>query len=492
MAQFITTGIKSAGKFIAFSRIEATLGFWGGILIFLLTVCFPSPSSTLSENAWHCIGLCSLVAFWWATEPIPIPVTSLMPIILTPALGLASLDKATAPYANPTIFLFLGGFILGIAMETCNLHKRIALNILKRVGISPKRQIAGFMLATAFISMWMSNTATAVMMTPIGISVATLFVGDSHDKESEHFQVALLLGIAYSASIGGLATLIGTPPNALLRAFLEEYYDIHVGFGQWMLFGVPISFILLILTFWWLTRGKLKASLDKESAMKILDGEIAKLGPWRKDERWVLLLFSAAALCWMFQPFLAKIFPFVSDTFIAVFFSILMFVIPTDLSHRQFLMTWEQAEHIPWGILLLFGGGLSIANTISSSGLAEWLAQQLQIFAHLPLVAMVSIVVLVILFLTEITSNTATAAAFLPLVGAIAVAQGVNPELYTVPAAIAASCAFMLPVATPPNAIVFSSEVVTIGAMIRAGFALNIISAILITVFTITLVDIIF
>lgn len=436
--------------------------------------------------------MCSLVALWWATEPIPIPVTSLLPILLIPALGLASLNKATSPYANPTIFLFLGGFILGIAMETCNLHKRIALNILKRVGISPKRQIAGFMIATAFISMWMSNTATAVMMTPIGISVATLFVGDNHDSESVHFQTALLLGIAYAASIGGLATLIGTPPNALLRAFLEEHYNIHVGFGQWMLFGVPISLLLLLLCFWWLTRGRLKVSLDKASAMHILDEEIHKLGPWRKDEKWVLFLFSSAALCWVFQPLLAKFLPFVSDTSIAVFFSMLMFIIPTDYSHREFLLTWEQAEHIPWGILLLFGGGLSIADTISSSGLAGWLAQQMQLFAHLPLIVMISIVVLVILFLTEITSNTATAAAFLPLVGAIAVAQGVTPELYTIPAAIAASCAFMLPVATPPNAIVFSSNVITIGAMIRAGFALNIISAVIIVGFTLTLVEVIF
>ncbi len=492
VVEFIKSGIKNAGKFIVFSRIEATLGFWGGILIFLATLLFPSPSPTLPLSAWHCFGMCSLIALWWATEPLPIPVTSLLPILLIPALGLASLNKATAPYANPTIFLFLGGFILGIAMETCNLHKRIALTILKNVGISPRRQIAGFMAATAFISMWMSNTATAVMMTPIGISVATLFTGNEHDEASDHFQVALLLGIAYSASIGGLATLIGTPPNALLRAFLEEHYDIHVGFGQWMLFGVPISLLLLVLTFWWLTRGKLKVSIDKENAEKVLDGELKKLGSMRKDEKWVLFLFSSAALCWICQPMLAKFLPFVSDTTIAIFFSMLMFIIPTDYSHREFLLTWEQAEHIPWGILLLFGGGLSIADTISSSGLATWLAGQMQLFADLPLVAIVSIVVLVILFLTEITSNTATAAAFLPLVGAIAMAQGVTPELYTIPAAVAASCAFMLPVATPPNAIVFSSEVVTIGAMIRAGFALNIISAVIITAFTVTLVEVIF
>ncbi len=227
---------------------------------------------------------------------------------------------------------------------------------------------------------------------------------------------------------------------------------------------MPISLLLLLLYFWWLTRGRLKVSLDKASAMHILVEEIHKLGPWRKDEKWVLFLFCSAALCWVFQPLLAKFLPFVSDTTIAVFFSMLMFIIPTDYSHREFLLTWEQAEHIPWGILLLFGGGLSIADTISSSGLAGWLAQQMQLFAHLPLIVMISIVVLVILFLTEITFNTA----------------------------IAASCAFMLPVATPPNAIVFSSNVITIGAMIRAGFALNIISAVIIVGFTLTLVEVIF
>lgn len=492
MAQFLPEGLIKASKFIHFHKVEATIGFWLGVVCFAITLLTPSPSATMSLDAWHCLGMCILISAWWATEPIPIPVTSLVPIILIPAIGLSSLDKATASYANPTIFLFLGGFILGIAMETCQLHKRIALTILQKVGVSPRRQIAGFMLATAFISMWVSNTATAVMMTPIGISVAKLFTAGSDDKDSKHFQVALLLGIAYSASIGGLATLIGTPPNALLRAFLQEHYDIHVGFGQWMLFGVPISFVMLIGAYFWLTRGKFKVSLEKESAEKVLANEMIKLGKMRKDEKWVLFIFTLAAISWIFQPYIAKVFPFISDTFIAIFFSLVMFIIPTDYAHSHFLLTWEEATQIPWGILLLFGGGLAVAESINSSGLAVWLAQQMQIVANLPLILIIGVVILVILFLTEITSNTATAAAFLPLVGAIAVAQGVAPELYTVPAAVAASCAFMLPVATPPNAIVFSSDLVSIGDMIKAGFMLNILCVIVITFFSLTLIQYVF
>lgn len=492
MAQFLSEGIKNASKFIHFHKVEATIGFWLGIICFSITLLTPSPSDSMSLDAWHCLGMCILISAWWATEPIPIPVTSLVPIILMPAIGLTSIEKATSAYANPTIFLFLGGFILGIAMETCQLHKRIALSILLKVGISPRRQIAGFMLATAFISMWVSNTATAVMMTPIGISVATLFVGNNHDKESQHFQIALLLGIAYAASIGGLATLIGTPPNALLRAFLEEHYNIRVGFGQWMLFGIPISFVMLLGAFFWLTRGKFKVSLDKESAEKVLANEMLKLGKMRKDEKWVLFIFTLAAISWVLQPYIAKLLPFVSDTFIAIFFSLIMFIIPTDYAHSHFLLTWEEATQIPWGILLLFGGGLAVAESINSSGLALWLAEQMKIVADLPLILIISIVILVILFLTEITSNTATAAAFLPLVGAIAVAQGVAPELYTIPAAVAASCAFMLPVATPPNAIVFSSGLMSIGDMIKAGFMLNILCVFVITFFSLTLINIIF
>ncbi len=476
----VSAGLKK------FNKIESWIGLVLGILILLLTLVTDAPAG-MSPAAWKCVGLGTLMAVWWSTEAIPIPATALLPIILIPALGLGTLKSATAPYANATIFLFFGGFILGLAMEKCNLHRRIALNILYRAGVSPKLQIAGFMVATAFISMWVSNTATAVMMTPIGISVARMLDGEC--TENCRFQTSLLLSIAYAASVGGIATLIGTPPNALLRAFLEEHYQIHLGFGQWMLIGVPVSVIMLLFIFTWLTRGEMAINAGAGDAKKMVENELKLLGPITYAEKWVASVFFLAAMCWIFQPILKGFLPFVSDTFIAMTAAIFLFLIPVNVAERKFLMDWPYASKLPWGILLLFGGGLSLAGVINSSTLATWLAEQLNIFKDVELIVMIFIIVVVIIFLTEITSNTATAAAFLPLVGAIAVAQGVDPALYTVPAAIAASCAFMLPVATPPNAIVFSTNTFSIGDMIKAGFMINVFSTVAITLLVIGLVD---
>lgn len=460
-----------------FTKLEAWIGLFVGLIVLAITVIFDAPG-TMNETAWHCVGLGTIMAIWWSTEALPIPVTALLPIILIPALGLGTLKAATAPYANPTVYLFFGGFILGLAMEKCNLHKRIALNILNKAGSSPKLQIAGFMIATAFISMWVSNTATAVMMTPIGLSVARML--DSECIENCKFQTSLLLAIAYSASIGGMATLIGTPPNALLRAFLEEQYQVELGFGQWMLLGVPVATVLLLFTFWWLTRGMLDYYSENQQDTLIRD-ELKSLGPISYSEKWVAFIFVAAALSWIFQPFLKEIFPFVGDTFIAMTAALSLFFIPVNARERKFVMDWETARKLPWGILLLFGGGLSLAGVINTSTLASWLAEQLRIFEGVPLVVMILIIVALIIFLTEITSNTATAAAFLPLVGAIAIAQDIPPQLYAIPAALAASCAFMLPVATPPNAIVFSTNTFRIIDMIKAGFVLNVFGVFAIT-----------
>ena len=468
------------------TKLESWVGLFAGLLVLIATIIFDAPGG-MSTEAWRCVGLGTLMAIWWSTEALPIPVTALLPIILIPALGLGSLKAATAPYSNPTIYLFFGGFLLGLAMEKCNLHKRIALNILDKAGASPKLQIAGFMIATAFISMWVSNTATAVMMTPIGLSVARML--DNECFENCKFQTSLLLSIAYSASIGGMATLIGTPPNALLRAFLEEHYQIHLGFGQWMMIGVPIAVVLLIFTFLWLTRGEMVASSGDQDHDSLMKDELKKLGPISYSEKWVAFIFTAAALSWIFQPIVKGYIPFVNDTFIAMTAGISLFLIPTNAHERQFVMDWETARRLPWGILLLFGGGLSLAGVINSSTLAKWLAEQLTMFSNVDLIFMILIIVTLIIFLTEITSNTATAAAFLPLVGAIAVAQGIDPQLYAVPAAIAASCAFMLPVATPPNAIVFGTNTFKITEMIRTGFMLNVFGIFAITGLCMLLID---
>lgn len=418
------------------------------------------------------------MAVWWSTEAIPIPATSLLPILLIPLLDIDTLAKATAPYANPTIFLFLGGFLLGLAMQRWNLHKRIALATLLAVGNQPSRQIAGFMIATAFISMWVSNTATSIMMLPIGLSVIGLLIAGSEEKEGARFAVALLLGIAYSASVGGIATLIGTPPNALLAAFMRENYDVQIGFGQWMLLGLPLSVGMLIFIWWSLTRGGFR--LAGGDSRGLLEKEMAALGPMSRAEKMVAVVFVLAAAAWIFQPLLADYIDGVNDTSIAMAAAIALFLIPVDLHKRVFLMDWEQANKAPWGVLL-FGGGLSLAGVIGASGLAEWIASSLGAFDALPLLAMIALVVTVIIFLTEITSNTATAAAFLPLLGALAVAQGLSPEMLAIPAAVAASCAFMMPVATPPNAIVFGTGQLPIQAMIKAGFVLNLFGVLLVS-----------
>jgi solute carrier family 13 (sodium-dependent dicarboxylate transporter), member 2/3/5 len=455
------------------------IGLWLGPALLLATLLLPPPVD-MSEAAWACVGLALLMATWWSTEAIPIPVTSLLPMILVPALGLGTLGEATGSYANPIIYLFLGGFLLGIAMQRWNLHRRLALHVLKLVGHQPRRQIGGFMIATGFLSMWVSNTATAIMMLPIGMSVISL-LGDSDPDELKRYATALLLAIAYSASIGGVATLIGTPPNALLAGYLAEDRGIDIGFAQWMVVGLPISIAMMAAAWWWLTRGGFRLAAD-EGSTNMVSHELARLGRMSAAEKRVATVFSLAALAWVARPLLNDLgLPWLSDTTIAIAAGMALFLVPSGRSDGERLMVWEEAQKLPWGILLLFGGGLSLAGTITRTGLAEWIAEQLAVFGSFPLLAMIGIVVLVIIFLTEVTSNTATAAAFLPLLGALALSLDISPLLVTVPAAIAASCAFMMPVATPPNAIVFATGHLKIQSMIRAGFMLNLISTLLVT-----------
>ncbi|PMR75044.1 SLC13 family permease [Billgrantia endophytica] len=455
------------------------IGLWLGPLWVVITLVLPAPAG-MSDPAWTCAGLALLMATWWSTEAIPIPVTSLLPLVLVPALGIGSMSDAASSYANPIIYLFLGGFLLGISMQYWNLHRRIALHVLKVVGHQPRRQIAGFMIATGFLSMWVSNTATAIMMLPIGMSVINL-LGDSDPRELSRYATALLLAIAYSASIGGVATLIGTPPNALLAAYLAEDRGIEIGFAQWMLVGLPISVVMMVSAWWWLTRRNFNIQTGNGGGTMISD-ELNKLGRMTAPEARVGIIFLLAALAWVVRPLINDMgLGWLSDTSIAIAAGIALFLVPSGRGNGERLMIWEEAQKLPWGILLLFGGGLALAGSISRSGLAEWIAEQLGVFGAFPLLALVGIVVLVIIFLTEITSNTATAAAFLPLLGALAMSQGISPLLITVPAAIAASCAFMMPVATPPNAIVFATGHMKIQSMMRAGFALNLLCTVLVT-----------
>lgn len=480
---------KRLMRLLAALSMERWFGLFLGIAVFGVVI-LHDPLFGMPDAAWRCVALVLLMGIWWATEAIPLAATALLPIPFIPMLDLGNMKAATAPYAHPTIYLFFGGFLLGVAMEKYNLHKRIALWILNRVGTSPRTQIAGFMVATGFISMWVSNTATAIMMLPIGISVASVITSGQDYGESKRFSCALMLSIAYSASIGGLGTLIGTPPNALLRAFLVEHYNIHVGFGQWMLLGVPLSIVLGVLTWAWLVRKPFR--FEGRNVHEYIHAELDRLGPVTLPEILVSAAFGCAALCWVFQPLIAKHLPFVGDTFIAMIFGLSLFIIPLDLSTNKFLMGWSDTREMPWGVLLLFGGGLSLAGAINVSGLAAWMAEVLGSMQGVPFVFMIFILVIVVQIMTEFTSNTATTAAFLPLVGIMAVGQGLMPTMYAIPAALAASCAFMLPVSTPPNAIVFRSGAITVSDMLRAGFVLTLTSGVVVTALVCLLVPSIF
>lgn len=448
-----------------------------GPAMLVLVLLFPAPAG-MNPEAWLALGAALWMAIWWATEAVPIPATALLPLILVPVLGIAEVGDLAGAYANGIIFLFLGGFLLGLAMQRWALHRRIALNILLAVGQRPNRQIAGFMIATSFLSMWVSNTATSIMMLPIAVSVIS-FLPEAKSDEGRRFAVALLLAVAYSASIGGIATLIGTPPNAMLAAYLKESHDISIGFAQWMMIGLPVA-LGMLFTWWWLCR-KGFAGLETSGSRDLLRAELQKLGPISAGEARVLLIFIATAVAWILRPLINNFLPGVTDTVIAMTAGLLLFTVRSGGPDSKVLLDWQTAEKLPWGVLLLFGGGLALATMIKSSGLAEWLAQNFSLLSAWPIFAMVLVIVAVIIFLTEITSNTATTATFLPLLGALAVAQSVSPMLFVIPAAIAASCAFMMPVATPPNAVVFGSGELRIKDMMQAGLLLNVFGIVLIS-----------
>ncbi|WP_347329932.1 SLC13 family permease [Marinimicrobium locisalis] len=468
-----------------FSRTDWLSGALG-VVGLALVLWLPSPEG-LSPSAWHALGLTWLMAVFWIAETLPLAVTALLPIVLGPLLGLAAPPEVTRAYAHPLIFLFLGGFVLGLAMERWRLHERIALWILSAVGGTTQREIAGFMLATAFLSMWVSNTATSIMMLPIALSV--IQVKTPRDaRQGNPYAVALLLSVAYAASIGGIATLIGTPPNALLAAYLSDQHQIELGFGEWMLIGLPVSILMLALAWVWLTQvvargktgGTAAAVAHSDSGRALFREQLSALGPLTRMERRVALVFVVTAAAWMSQPLLAQWLPAetVTDTGIAIACAIALHLLPAGDGKNR-LMNWESSQKLPWGVLLLFGGGLALAGIIQESGLAQAIASGLEQLDRWPMVAIVAAVT--VIFLTEVTSNTATAAAFMPLLGALALALGLPPQALAVPAAIAASCAFMLPVATPPNAIVFGSGQLTVRQMASAGLALNLMGAALVT-----------
>ncbi len=454
-----------------------------GPLAFLIMQNIDTPEG-MPDSAWDVLSATFWIALWWITEAVPIAVTALLPIILFPLTGALDLSTTTASYGHKYIFLYMGGFILAIAIEKWNLHKRIALHIIKLIGTNVKKIILGFMVATAFLSMWISNTATSVMMLPIGMSIVSQLKDDRRTAkdENEIFGKALMLSIAYSASIGGIATLIGTPPNLVFAGYIQEVYNIDISFFQWLKFGLPISIVLLIVSWFYITHIAFKFQQKKfPSGKEEIQRLITELGPMKREEKIVLIVFVITAVGWISRSFiLEKILPGIDDTIIAMIAAISLFTIRST-AKRASIIQWKDALNIPWGIILLFGGGMALASGFEITGLAQWIGMQMTLLQALPLLLLILIVIFSVNFITELTSNLATTAMLLPILAPIALKLDLNPYMLLVATTVAASCAFMLPVATPPNAVVFGSGYLRIPDMVKTGIWMNVISILFLT-----------
>ncbi len=467
------------------------------VLLFLLFLFFPQILSKEKPVIAYMAGTAILMAIWWMTEIIPLAVTALIPVALFPLLGIMNGKTVAATYFNHLIFLFIGGFLIALAMEKWHLHKRIALRILMLIGTSPARILLGFMLTSAFLSMWISNTATTMMMIPILLAIIIKMEEINVAEKVRKIEKGLLLGIAYAASIGGMATLIGTPPNLSFVRIFKIYFPEapDISFAQWMFFALPLSFLLLILTYgylYFLFFRKDRKNLKMDHS--IIKKEYQNLGPVSYEEKWILSLFILLAFLWLFRrpieigqefiiPGWSELFShpkWITDGNIAILIGILLFIIPAK-NKQGFLMEWKTAERIPWGIILLFGGGFALASGFKESGLSEFIGNELAGLQNLPPLIILLLTVTTITFLTELTSNTATVETFLPILASMSVAIHINPLFLMIPATIAGSYAFMLPVATPPNAIVFGSGKLNISDMVKAGFWLNLIGIALLT-----------
>ena len=456
-----------------------------GPALFLIILLWFHPEG-LSKEANAILASTIWIAIWWITEAVPIAITSLLPIVLFPLTGGMELAETTASFGHRYIFLYIGGFILAIAIERWNLHKRIALSIVQLIGTNVKNVILGFMVATAFLSMWISNTASSVMMLPIGMSIISQLMDNPKtvENENQNFGKALMLAIAYSASIGGMATLIGTPTNLVLATIVQETYGIEITFSKWFMFGLPISLILLAICWKYLTEIAFTFKQKKfPGGRNEINKQLKSLGKLSYEEKMVLLIFVGTAFAWITRSFLLqKLIPNLDDTIIAVIAGILLFILPASKSKNRKLINWEEAVKLPWGILLLFGGGLALAQGFKTSGLAEWIGGQLTLLEGASIFILLLFLIALVNFLTEITSNLATTAMILPILAPLSLVLDVNPLILMVGATVAASCAFMLPVATPPNAVVFGSGYLRIPDMAKTGVWMNLFSIIFLTI----------
>ncbi len=462
------------------------VGVWLGPLIAILML-LAGPQGQLSLEAWRTAALGLWMAVWWATEATPVGVTAFIPLIFFAPLGITSINEAAAPYANPILYLYLGGFLIALAMQRWNLHKRIALALLTIAGTNGRSLIGGFMLTAALLSMWMTNTSTTMMLLPIVISVIAVIaetVKGIGKVERGNFEIGLLLGTAYGATIGGVATLVGTPPNAFLAAFLLENYGVEISFARWMLVGIPVTMLFLPLAWLTLTRIVYPVSFETSKETQQLLRTMRKdLGKASAAEWRIGIVFALVVLGWMTRPWLNKYLPIdgVTDPAIVMVAAFLLFLAPSGGRNSPRILNWGMTRELPWAILILFGGGLSLAAQVSDTGLAHWLGMSLVPLGAFGIGAVVVGVVFLVIFLTELTSNLATTATLLPVLAALALELGANPITLTVPVALAASCAFMLPVATPPNAIVYGAGRITIPQMARAGLLLNLFGIILLS-----------
>lgn len=467
------------------------LSLLAAIITFILFLQYPI--GDFSDAARNTIACAALMIVLWLTEAMPIPVTALLPVVLFPVMDIMKLQEVTSIYGNPIVFLFMGGFTLALALERWDLHKRIALNIIRLTGTGAKGIMAGFMISTAFLSMWISNTATAVIMLPIAVSVIALVSEKGREnKEHKNFALSLTLLIAYSANIGGMATLIGTPPNIVLKGLLESVYGIELSFSGWLIIGMPAAIILLAVTFliivFLIYPSRIK---NFHHAGEIIRSRIHELGPMKRGEKYVMIIFLLTAAGWVFRLPINHLIgeDLLSDTNIAIGGALLLFIIPADLKNNVWLMDWPVMSRLPWGILLLFGGGLALAGAMEQTGIISHIGNAVSGLQHLDLIWLVLILTAIMLFMTELMSNVALCTVFIPMVFGIAEGFGINMMSLAVPVTLASSCAFMLPMGTPPNAIVFAGGYIKISQMVKAGIFLNIIAILVIVLLSQFLVE---
>lgn len=439
------------------------------------------PFAMINEAADPVIAVALWMIIWWLTEAVSISVTALIPLAFFPLFEIEEIKTVAASYGSPIVFLFFGGFVMALALEKVNLHTRIALNIVRVTGTTPDRVILGFMIATAFLSMWISNTATTVVMLPIGLSVISLLKNDEDGftKGDQNFALALMLGIAYAANVGGISTIIGTPPNTIMVGFVEQEYQITLSFLTWMVMGVPFSTFMIgvvyIVLVKWVYPNNLGA---QQQAKPLIDSKLAELGPIRPIERQVLFIFFSAMFLWVFRAPIDEAVELIklSDAGISLLAAFALFTIPFRFNQGEFVLEWEDTRKLPWGILILFGGGLALASALSKTGVITFIGEVVSTYQSLSMVFITAMLIAIMLFMTELMSNVALVAVFAPVVAGIAIGLEQDMLELLIPVTLSASCAFMLPMATPPNAIVFASGYIKVHEMARAGFILNVIS----------------